>query len=95
MRLGQLVSNDLAGAFGNHILEEEVVCVTGRGGEHDNDRDNIMLKQASGWRVERPVASPDLGKGQDTFTAELLNNCIEILLVYRSNVPVRIHTSPL
>lgn len=86
MRLGQLVSNDLAGVGGNHILEEEVVCITGRGCEHNNDRNKIVLKQTSRWRVERPVASPDLGKGQDTFTAELLNNCIDIILVYRSIV---------
>ena len=75
MRLGKLVSNDLAGVFRNHILEEEVVCVTRRGGEHDNDRDDIVFKQANGWRVERPVAGPDLGKGQNTFTAKLLHNC--------------------
>lgn len=77
MRLGQFVSNDLVCVFGNHILDEEVVCVTGRRGEQDNDGDEIVLKQASSRRVERPVASPDLGKGQDTFTSELLNNCSE------------------
>jgi hypothetical protein len=75
MRLGQFVSNDLVGFFGYHILDEEVVCVTGRGSEQDNDGDEVMLKQAGSRRVERPVASPDLGKGQDTFTSELLNNC--------------------
>ena len=47
MRLGQFVSNDLVDIFGDYILDEEVVGVTGRGGEQDNDRDEIVLKQAS------------------------------------------------
>lgn len=80
MRLGQFVSNEIVGVFGNNILDKEVVGVTGRGGEQDNDGDEIVLKQASGRRMERPVASPDLGEGQDTFTPELLNNCIGILI---------------
>lgn len=86
MRLGQLVSNDIAGVCGNHILDEEVVCITGRRCEHNYNGNKIVLKQTSRWRVERPVAGPDLGKGQDTFTAEFLNNYIDIILVYRSMV---------
>jgi hypothetical protein len=40
-----------------------------------------MLKQARCWRVEGPIASPDLGEGQYAFTAELLDNYSESLLV--------------
>lgn len=59
---------------GYNVLDEEVVCITRRRGKQYDDGDDVVLKQTSCRRVERPVASPEFGEGQYTLTTELLNN---------------------
>lgn len=55
-------------------LEEEVVCITWRRRQHDNDRHQPMLKQAGRRGIQRPVAGEEFGEGKHAFTAQLLHN---------------------
>lgn len=54
-------------------VENEVVSITRRRCEDDNDTDQPMLKETGKRSVERSVAGPEAGKGEDTLTTKLLN----------------------
>lgn len=55
-------------------LDQEVVRITWRRRQQDNNRHNPVLEETGSRRVERPVTSPDLRKGQDTLTTQFLDN---------------------
>lgn len=56
------------------ILDQEVIGITWRRRQHNDNRHNVMLEQTGGRRVERAVAGQNLGEGQNTFTAQRLDN---------------------
>ena len=54
-------------------VEDEVVCVAGRRGEHDDEGYELVLGEAHERRVEQPVARPHAGEREDALAAELLD----------------------
>lgn len=62
------------------LLDQEVISITWRRCQHDDNGYDPVLEQTGSRRVERPIASPDLGKGQHAFTTQLLNNCTTSLV---------------
>lgn len=67
------------------LLEEKVICIARRRSQQDDHRHNVVFKQTSRGRFERFVASPHLGKGQDTLTAQFLDNCILRLVGFQNS----------
>lgn len=61
------------------LLDQEIISITWWRCQHDDNRYDPVLKQTGSRRVEWPIASPDLGKGQNTFTTQLLDNCTNIV----------------
>ena len=55
-------------------VEDEVVSITWRRGQHDDDGDEPVLEETGERGVERPVAGEEAGVRQDTFAAELLDD---------------------
>lgn len=60
-------------------VHEEVVGIAGRRGQHDDHGDDPVLEEASGGRVERPVAGPDLRQRENSFATEGLDDCYVLL----------------
>lgn len=56
------------------ILDQEVIGITWRRRQHNDNRHNIVLEQTSSRRVERAVAGKKLGEGQNTFTTQFLDD---------------------
>lgn len=51
----------------------EVVRISGRRGQHDDNGNDPVLKQTHERGIERPITSPDARKGQDALAPELLH----------------------
>lgn len=54
-------------------VEDEVVGISRRRSENDNDANDPVLKETSERSVERSIASPETGEGQNTLAAEFLD----------------------
>lgn len=60
--------------MGLHVLEKEIVRISGWGSKQDYRRHDIVLEKTSRRRVERPIASEKLGKWQDALATKFLDN---------------------
>lgn len=55
-------------------VQDEVVGVAGRGREHDDDRDDPVLKETGEGSVEGFAGGEEAGEGEDAFAAEFLDD---------------------
>ena len=42
-----------------HLLEDEIVCISRRWSEHDDDRDKPVLRQTCKWCIEWPITGEE------------------------------------
>jgi hypothetical protein len=59
-------------------LEDEIICITGRRREHNDNRDEPMLEQAGQRRIERLVAGPKPRERKDSLATKLLHHFLDV-----------------
>lgn len=69
----KIVSTRTRSCLGWDSLQDEVIGITGRRSQHDDDRYSPVLKETGKRCIERPIAGPEPGEGQDTFATKFLH----------------------